>query len=101
MSSHTAGTFTLIFFVGCFCFAIVLSFLFVLKWIPNDKIQAAIGGLGELCGRTMTLNLAKWKWSAPYWNTIVEPYIIDLVDNTVVTFITRWKQAMRSDNPSS
>jgi len=78
--------------------AITVVLLFVLKWIPNDKIQAFIGGLAYKLGVLLTLGLSKYKWSQPFWAKYVEPYFIDLVQNTVGTFTTKFIEGLKSDN---
>ena len=55
---------------------------YVLKRIPNTSIQKIIGNAGYALGVSMTLGLGKtFKWTAPFWNKIIEPYFIDLLDN--------------------
>ena len=71
---------------------------FALKNIPNKTIQVKFGSwmynLGVLC----TLGLGKWKWTKTVWNKTVEPYCIDLIDNVVVTGISKFVDGLRSDN---
>ena len=77
---------------------ITVVLLFVMKWIPNDKIQAFIGGGAYKLGVLLTLGLSKYKWSKPYWAGYVEPYFIDLIQNTMGTFTTKFIEGLRSDN---
>lgn len=69
-----------------------------LKKIPNNKIKAKVGywmyGLGVTC----TLGMSKWKFTKGIWNKTVEPYFIDLVDNVVVTGVSKFVEGLRSDN---
>ena len=71
---------------------------FVLKKIPNKTIKAKFGswmyGLGVLC----TLGLGKWKWTKGVWNKTIEPYLIDAIDNILVTGISKFVDGLRSDN---
>lgn len=71
---------------------------YVLKRIPNDKIQKVIGSAGYGFGVFVTGGLSKFKFSAPFWNKIIEPYFIDLIDNVGVTFIKDFIKGLRSDN---
>ena len=45
----------------------------------------------------MTLKLSKMKWTKDLWNATVEPYFIDLIDNTVGAFINGFINGLRSD----
>lgn len=75
--------------------AIVLGFL--LKKIPNAWIQTVIGGFAYGLGVTVTLGLSKYTWTAGLWNKTIEPYFIDLVDNTVGCFVREFIRGLRSD----
>lgn len=68
-----------------------------LKKIPNEKIKSFVGSVCYSVGVTVTLGLAKWKITKPVWNSTVEPYLIDLVDNVLVTGIKRFVDGMKSD----
>ena len=70
----------------------------VLKKIPNDTIKAKVGGLMYGLGVACTLGLAKWKITKNFWNKVVEPWIIDFIDNVFVTGIQRFIDGLRSDN---
>ena len=70
----------------------------VLKRIPNNTIKAKVGRAMYGLGVTVTLGLAKWKWTKSIWNKVVEPYCIDLVDNVLVTGLGKFVEGMRSDN---
>ena len=70
----------------------------VLKKIPNKTIKAKVGRWMFGLGVTVTLGLAKWKWTKGVWNKVVEPYCIDLIDNVVVTGLGKFIEGMRSDN---
>ena len=54
--------------------------LWVLKKVPNKEIQNMVHTFFYGLGRTMTLGLAKWKWSKAVWNKFIEPYFIDLLE---------------------
>ena len=72
--------------------------LWALKKIPNKDIQDWVGTAGYWVGATVTLGLAKWKLTRSVWNSTIEPYFIDLLDNTVNTFIKNVIKGMKSDN---
>ena len=78
--------------------AIGVGLAWVLKKIPNKTIKAKVGRWMFGLGVTVTLGLAKWKWTKGVWNKVVEPYCIDLIDNVVVTGLGKFIEGMRSDN---
>jgi uncharacterized membrane protein YfcA len=69
-----------------------------MKKIPNDMLKAKFGGFMYGLGVACTLGLAKWKITKSVWNKTIEPYIIDAVDNIVVTGVSRFVEGLRSDN---
>jgi hypothetical protein len=71
---------------------------YILKVIPNDKIQAVVGGFFYGLGVAVTLGLSKYKWTKPFWQGVIEPYIIDLIRNTVGTAVEKFIAGMTSDN---
>ena len=71
---------------------------YILKRIPNASIQKVVGSAGYFLGVFITGGLSKFKWSAPFWNKIIEPYFIDLLDNVAGTFIKDFIKGLRSDN---
>jgi hypothetical protein len=75
-----------------------IGLAWVLKKIPNKTIKAKVGRWMFGLGVTVTLGLAKWKWTKGVWNKVVEPYCIDLIDNVVVTGLGKFIEGMRSDN---
>ena len=72
--------------------------LFVLKKVPNEKIYGAVSGLFSGLGKTLTLGLSKWKFSKGVWNNTIEPWFIDLIDNTVGAAVKGFISGLRSDN---
>lgn len=70
----------------------------VLKKIPNARIKAAVGKFFYGVGVTITLGLAKWKYTAPVWNKVIEPWVIDLIDNVVGEAVKQLINGMRVDN---
>ena len=73
---------------------------FVLKKIPNNTIKAKFGSWMYSLGVVCTLGLVKFKWTAKIWNKTVEPYVIDAIDNILVTGISKFVEGLRSDNPT-
>ena len=76
----------------------VIASGWLLKRIPNNKIKAKVGLWMYGLGVTVTLGMAKWKFTKPIWNKVVEPYFIDAVDNILVTGLGKFIEGMRSDN---
>jgi hypothetical protein len=75
-----------------------LVIAYILKRVPNDKIQAAVYKTVYGLFRVVTLNLSKFKYTAPFWEKYIEPWLIDLIDNTLVTATKAAEEALRSDN---
>ena len=81
--------------IGCGSTAIVL---WVLKKIPNEHICSVIETGCESIGRVMTLNLSKWSATKKVWNSTIEPYFIDLVDNVFGSIVRGFVRGLRIDN---
>lgn len=71
--------------------------LFVLKKIPNEKIASLFESIFYGIGKAMTLGLSSWSITRGFWNKIVEPWFIDLVDNTVGSCVKGFIKGLRSD----
>ena len=71
--------------------------LWVLKKIPKDDIKAWVGTGAYWAGKAITLNLGSWSWSRKIWNSTVEPFVIDLVDNVVGEAVKQFIKGLRSD----
>ena len=71
--------------------------LFILKKIPNDKICAFVEGSFEKLGILMTAGLTKFWVTKTLWNKTIEPYFIDLVDNTVGGAVRGFIRGLRID----
>ena len=76
----------------------VIASGWVLKKIPNKTIKAKVGLWFYRAGVTVTLGMAKWKYTKSIWNKVVEKYFIDLIDNVLVTGLAKFIEGMRSDN---
>ena len=72
--------------------------LWLLKRIPNDKIYDTVENCAYGLGSLLTLRLAKWKLTKKLWNATIEPYFIDLVDNTIGAFVNGFISGLRSDD---
>ena len=71
--------------------------LWVLKKVPNEKLYGLVNGLCFKAGTIVTLGLAKWSWSKKIWNQTVEPYFIDLLQNTVGAAVDGFIKGLKSD----
>ena len=71
--------------------------LWVLKKVPNQEIANIVETFAFGCFRTMTLGLAKWKFTKDLWNKTIEPYFIDLLENVLGGFIKGAVKGLRSD----
>ena len=70
----------------------------ILKKIPNKTIKAQFGMIMYGMGVTCTLGMGKWRYTKKFWNKTVEPYFVDLLDNTVGHGLTEFIRGLRSDN---
>ena len=72
--------------------------LWVLKKVPNDQIANIVGTFAETIGRVCTLNLSLFSMTAKYWNSVVEPWLVDLIENTAGACVKGLIAGLRSDN---
>tara|TARA_Y100000401_G_scaffold117168_1_gene124951 strand:+ start:8398 stop:8694 length:297 start_codon:yes stop_codon:yes gene_type:complete len=72
--------------------------LWVLKKIPNEHICGLVESGCENLGKVMTLGLGKWSMTKKVWNSTIEPWFIDLVDNTIGAAVRGFIKGLRSDN---
>tara|TARA_R100000700_G_C3178957_1_gene155009 strand:- start:4031 stop:4327 length:297 start_codon:yes stop_codon:yes gene_type:complete len=72
--------------------------LWVLKKVPNEHIAGVVETACESLGKVMTLGLAKWNITKKIWNTTIEPWFIDIVDNTIGAAVRGFIKGLRSDN---
>ena len=75
-----------------------VALLYILKRIPNANIKAFIRTTFYGLGVVTTLGLAKYKLTKKIWNKYVEPYFVDLINNTVVEGARAYIEGLRSDN---
>ena len=71
--------------------------LWLLKKIPNEDLYSWVKTGAYWAGTTMTLGLSKFKWTKSLWNSTVEPYFIDLIDNTVGAAVQGFINGLKSD----
>jgi len=71
--------------------------LWLLKKIPNEDLYSWVKAGAYWAGTAMTLGLSKFKWTKSLWNSTVEPYFIDLIDNTVGAAVQGFIDGLKSD----
>ena len=71
--------------------------LWVLKKVPNEKICSFVESVSEKLGTVMTLGLGKWSLTKGVWNSTVEPWLIDLIDNVFGSMVRGPIKGLRSD----
>ena len=72
--------------------------LWVLKKVPNQEIKNIVSTFFYGIGRAVTLGMANWKITKSVWNSIVEPWLIDLIDNTAGGAMEGFIKGLRVDN---
>jgi hypothetical protein len=75
-----------------------IAVAWILKKIPNSVIKAKFGSFMYGLGVTCTLGISKMKYTKKIWNKTIEPYVIDAIDNILVTGISKFVEGMKSDN---
>jgi hypothetical protein len=70
----------------------------ILKQIPNEKIKAFFGRFAYGLGVSVTLGLSKWSFTKKFWNKVIEPWFIDLIDNVIGEMVKQFILGLRSDN---
>ena len=71
--------------------------LWVLKKIPNEHICSVVETSFETLGKAMTLGLGKWSITKKVWNSTIEPWFIDLIDNFAGGAVRGFVRGLRSD----
>ncbi len=72
--------------------------LWILKKLPNDKLYGIVETSCFWAGSVVTLGMSRFKITRKIWNSTVEPYAIDLIDNTVGAAVKGFIKGLRSDN---
>jgi len=78
--------------------AVGAALLAVFKVLPNDELYKFVKGAAKKGGRFITLGLNKWKYTKPIWQNIIEPWIVDLIRNTVQAAVDGLVEGLYSDN---
>ena len=71
--------------------------LWVLKKVPNEHVCSVVETTFETMGKAITLGLGKWKFTKKVWNSTIEPWFIDLVDNFMGGAVRGFIKGLRSD----
>ena len=71
--------------------------LWVLKKVPNETICSFVESVSEKLGTVMTLGFGKWSLTKGIWNSTVEPWLIDLIDNVFGSMVRGLIKGLRSD----
>ena len=71
--------------------------VYLLKLTPNEKIKKYVGETMFQLGSACTLWLSKWKVTKKFWNKIIEPWFIDLIDNIIGHGLKEFIRGLRSD----
>ncbi len=77
---------------------VTAALLAIFRWIPNESIQLVVGKTARGLGVACTLFLSRAKITLGLWNKVIEPFFIDLLENTVETFIREFIAGLRHDN---
>jgi len=72
--------------------------LFLLKKIPNRDLYAWVEKISYCAGVALTLGLSKWRWTRKVWNKTIEPYFVDLLENSFGAALKGLLKGLRSDN---
>ena len=71
--------------------------IFLLKKIPNRDLYAWVETTAYWAGTALTLGLSKWKWNKKIWNKTIEPYFVDLLNNTIKAGVDGFIDGLKSD----
>ena len=72
--------------------------LWILKKIPNEKICSVVEGCFEKLGVLMTAGLTKFWATKKIWNSTIEPWFIDIIDNIFGSMVRGLIKGLRSDD---
>ena len=71
--------------------------LWILKKVPNEHLCSIVETTFESLGSAMTLGLGKWKLTKKVWNSTIEPWFIDIIDNIFGSMVRGFIKGLRSD----
>tara|TARA_R100000781_G_C4016677_1_gene105589 strand:+ start:65 stop:346 length:282 start_codon:yes stop_codon:yes gene_type:complete len=74
------------------------ALLFLFKLIPNEDLYAWVKTTFYWLGTTMTLGLAKWRYTKKVWNGTIEPWFVDLLTNTIGAAVDGFLSGLKSDD---
>jgi len=74
------------------------TLLALFKIVPNAKIQAAVGKVARFLANAINVAVGKKSWFKTVWNATIEPWFIDLINNTLVTFAKEFTAELLEDN---
>jgi len=72
--------------------------LWLLKRIPNEDLYSWVETGAYWAGSFMTLGLGKWKFTKKIWNSTIEPWFIDIIDNIFGSMVRGLVKGLRSDD---
>lgn len=72
--------------------------LWVLKKIPNDKIYGIVRAACYTAGTVVTLGMSKFSITKKFWKGAIEPYFVDLINNTVGAAVSGFIAGLKSDD---
>ena len=72
--------------------------LWILKKVPNEKLYDFVENVFEKIGICCTLGITRISVTKKYWNSTIEPWVIDLLDNTCAAAINGFIKGLKSDN---
>ena len=76
----------------------------VLKKYVTEKaiknIKAKVEGFGFWVGKVSTVNLSGWKITKGIWNSVIEPYVILILDAIFNGFLAGIIKGLESDKES-
>ena len=71
--------------------------LWILKKVPNEHLCSIVETTFESLGSMMTLGLGRWKLTKKVWNSTIEPWFIDIIDNIFGSMVRGFIKGLRSD----
>ena len=72
--------------------------LWILKMIPNEDLYSWVETGAFWAGSVLTLGMGKWKLTKNVWASTVEPYLVDLFENTCGALVNGFIKGLRSDD---
>jgi len=76
-----------------------LIIAYILKRIDNKWVYKPLYGVCYAAGVVCTAGLSKFRWTKPFWNKTIEPFVVDLLDNVFSAIKNGLFDGLHSDNP--